>query len=207
MRDEPIVEFESGGPLSSSQRYFFIALVLLILNSFTALLFIFSVKRPVYDDPPNFLDVARYATQGVSLETIRGHINPAGPTSYIWMGAAVRLLRGDGLQDARLAVLFSWLLLGAGVLVLGRRSRFPQLWYAGLMVTLVFPHAMTAMSTVLTEGPAMLFALLGAMAIAEFVDRLDLSQGLPWLGILGGLLIGLAVTARQYYAALLPAAL
>jgi hypothetical protein len=171
------------------------------------LLFIISFRGPVYDDSLNLLDVVRYANKGVTLATIRSHINATGPTSFIWMATAVRLLRGDELRDARVAVLFAWLLLGIGALMLGRRSRFPQLWYAALMVTLVFPHALTAMSTVLTEGPAMLFALLGTITFTEFADRLAVSARFPWSGILGGLLMGLAVTARQYYVALLPAAL
>ena len=189
----------------SSHAYFCIALVLLILNSLSALVFIAMVRQPVYDDPLNFIDVERYTKQGVTLNTIRGHINAQGPTAYIWMACVVRLIGGDSLRDARLAVLFSWLLLGVGLLTGARYTRWPSLWYAAMMVTLVLPHALTAMSTVLTEGPALLFGVIGSMGFAEFVGA-DRPRRF-WLGSLSALFMGLAVTVRQYYAALPAAAL
>ncbi len=183
-----------------------LAIILLILNAISALLFIGLVNRPVFDDPNNFPDVHRYASEGVSVNTIRRHINPTGPTSFIWMAAAVRIFGGNRLRDARVAVLFSWLLLGIGMLIGARYSGFPQLWYAALLVTLVFPHTLTATASVLTEGPAMLFAMLGVLAWVESAVRPTITPRLMLLGMIGGLLIGIAATCRQYYLALLPAA-
>jgi hypothetical protein len=110
----------------------------LTLNAVSALLFIFSVHRAVYDDPNNFPDVRRYAREGVSANTIRHHQNPTGPTSFIWMAASLRILGGDELRDARLASLLSWVLLGTGILFLIEWSSYPQLWYAAFLATLYF---------------------------------------------------------------------
>src|SRR6478735_11649198 len=71
-------------------------LVILIfaLNVISAALFIGVVDRPVYDDKYNFRDVQLYAHNGLSVATLLAHRNPPGPTSFLWMAAGVRLLRG-----------------------------------------------------------------------------------------------------------------
>jgi hypothetical protein len=184
-----------------------LALIVLLLNVLSSVLFIATVKRPVYDDPNNLPDVHRYASEGVSLDTIRQHRNPTGPTSFLWMAAAVRILGGDELRDARLAVLASWVLLGSGILLWGAKSSSPQLWYFALLVTLVFPHTLTASATVLTEGPALLFATLGIFFWLKSVSESLPSPRFFFLSIVAGLLMGLAITCRQYYLALLLAAI
>jgi hypothetical protein len=176
------------------------------LNIISAGLFIALVHRPVYDDPFNVFDVHNYATRGLSMETLLSHRNPPGPTRFLWMAAGVRLLGGNELTDARIAVLVAWFLLAGGVLVGSRRTRFPQLWYGAFLATLVFPHAVEASATLLTKGPSLLFAVLGALAWTEFASEPNASPRAVLLGMLGGLSMGLAVTCRQYYLALLAAA-
>lgn len=192
--------------IAESRRTQRIALIVLVLNALSSLLFIATVKRPVYDDPNNLPDVHRYASEGVSPQTIRQHRNPTGPTSFLWMAAGLRILGGDELRDARLAALASWLFLGAGILLCAARSSSPQLWYSALLVTLVFPHTLTASATVLTEGPALLFATLGVFFWLEGVSQTSPSPRHFLLGIGGGLSMGIAITCRQYYLAFLPAA-
>ena len=183
-----------------------LALLLLALNLLSAALFIARVNRPVYDDGFNIYDVHQYAVRGLSLDSLRSQRNAPGPTSFIWMSLAVRLIGGNELRDARIGAFLSWLLLGMALLFGARFSRNPELWYGALLALLVFPHAVEAASTVLTEGPALFFALVGALAWTEFVSRAD-SSATTWLcGMLGGLFLGLAVTCRQYNLALLPAA-
>jgi len=63
-----------------------------------------------------------------------------------------------------------------------------------------------ATATVLTEGPALLFATLGSLLWIESASRPTATPSFLWLGIFGGLSIGIAVTCRQYYLALFPAA-
>lgn len=181
-------------------------LLVLAFNLISAALFISFVNRPVYDDGYNIYDVHRYATMGFSRDTIVSQRNAPGPTSFAWMAGAVRLIGGNELRDARIGALFSWVLLGAALLLGARFGRFPELWYAALLTLLVFPHAVEATATVLTEGPALLFAVAGALAWTEFVSRADFGAPAFLFGMLGCLSMGVAVTCRQYNLALLPAA-
>lgn len=181
-------------------------LVGLVLNLISAALFIGFVNRPFYDDGFNIVDVHHYATEGFTRASVMTQKNAPGPTSFAWMAAAVRLIGGNELRDARVGILFSWVLLGAILLAGARYGRWPELWYAALLTLLVFPHAVEAAATVLTEGPALLFAVLGALAWTEFVSRADLRPGSFVLGMLGAFSMGVAVTCRQYNMALLPAA-
>ena len=181
-------------------------LLVLAFNLISAALFIAFVNSPVYDDNFNIYDVHSYATKGFSLETLASQRNAPGPASFVWMAAAVRLIGGNELRDARVGALSSWVLLGIGILLGARSSRFQELWYAALLTLLVFPHAVEASATVLTEGPALFFAVIGALAWTEFVSREDFSTRALLFGILGCLSMGVAVTCRQYNLALLPAA-
>lgn len=189
-------------------RHTYLRLVILVLvfNLISAALFIGFVNRPVYDDAPNIYDVHNYAAKGFSLDTIEAQRNPPGPTSFAWMAAAVRVIGGNELRDARVGALLSWVLLGIGIFFGGRFSRYPELWYAALLAALVFPHSVEAAATVLTEGPALFFAMIGALVWTESVSRANLGTGTFVVGMFGCLSMGVAVTCRQYYLALLPAA-
>lgn len=177
------------------------------INVLTAILFMFTVRRPVYDDNGNMLDARAYAAHGISASTIRAQHDTPGPTSFIWMAFAIRLMGHDDLLDARMSVLLSWLLLFALTMVAVRHGEWAGLWYGALLATLILPHSLTAMAAVLTEGPALLFAVLGTIAWTEWVSGQDRPTSMPfaWV-IVGALLIGLAATSRQYYLALFPAA-
>jgi hypothetical protein len=203
-------ENEIGDPVAEGppRRGSLFPLVVLFFafNLISAALFIAFVNRPAYDDGFNIFDVHNYAEKGVSLDTLRVQRNAPGPTSFVWMATVVRLIGGNELRDARIGALLSWLLLGIGVFLGARFSRYPELWYGSLLTLLVFPHALTAAATVLTEGPALFFAVIGALAWTGFVARANSGTGALALGILGCLFLGLAVTCRQYNLALLPAA-
>lgn len=187
-------------------RYRKFILLILTLNIISAALFIGLTNRPVFDDPYNIVDVQRYAHTGFSIATVLSQQNPPGPSSFLWMAIGVRLLGGEVLRDARIAALVSWVILSVGVLVGARFGRFPRIWYGALLATLIFPHSVTATGTVLTEGPALVFAVLGSLAWIEFISRTRPTASCLLLGMLGGLSMGIAVTCRQYYLALLPAA-
>lgn len=184
-----------------------VLLAILFLNILSACLFIKLVNRPVYDDQYNISDVHTYATKGVSIASVRSNKNPPGPTGFAWMAATVRIIGGNELRDARIGALLSWILLGAGILVGARFTEFPQLWYGAFLATLLFPHSVESAALVLTEGPALLFAVSGSVLWVEFVSRPNLARRDLLLGLTGGLALGLAVTCRQYFLALLPAAL
>jgi hypothetical protein len=202
----PRVRNLQNGGRAWSERYFRLIILIFTLNVISAALFIGLVNHPVYDDQYNIFDVQSYARKGLSVATLLSHRNPPGPTSFLWMAAGVRLLGGEELRDARIATLLSWVLLLVGILVGARHSSFPQIWYGALLTALVFPHSVTATATVLTEGPALLFATLGSLTWIESVSQPTATPSSILLGTIGALSMGIAVTCRQYYLALLPAA-
>ena len=191
---------------ANSRNYLRLVFTAFVLNLLSAFLFIDVVNRPVYDDPYNISDVHNYAANGVSITTLRSQRNPPGPLSFLWMAAAVRLVGGEELRAARLGSVASWIFLTAVVLVAARYSNFPNLWCGALLVTLVFPHSVEATSTVLTEGPALLFAVAGALAWTEFIWQQTADHHATILGLVGGLSIGASIVCRQYNLALLAAA-
>ena len=193
----------SGGTTRSLAN---LIVVTFSLSTLSAILFMFLVNRPVYDDVYNIFDVDAYAHQGVSVSTIQAQKNAPGPVSFIWMAAGVHLLEGGELRDARLAVLSSWIILVIAMLIIAPHTSYPRLWYGALLATLIFPHSLTATATLLTEGPALLFAVLGAIAWTEAVTQPSITARVFALGIAGGLALGTATISRQYYLTLLAAA-
>lgn len=209
MKPGALASLETAARTASSQyakSVFRITAILVVCNLLSAVLFISFVNRPAYDDAFNIYDVHQYATKGVSVATVRAQRNAPGPTSFIWMAGAVRLLGGDELRAARIGALLSWVLLAAGILWGARFSRSPELWYAALVTLLVFPHAVEAACTLLTEGPALFFALLGALGWVAFVERGGWRISSLLCGMAASLFLGISVTCRQYNLALLPAA-
>jgi hypothetical protein len=189
------------------KHYLYALVVVFAINALSAILFMLVVNHPVFDGGSNLHDVHAYVVHGISVASIHAQHNPPGPLSFIWMAIAVRLTGHYELLTAGMAVLFSWFLLVAGTIIAGRYSQWPQLWYSAALSALIFPHSMTAIATILTEGPGILFALLGVLFWTEAASRLNRisSSSLTWL-IVGGLFIGLSITSRQYYLALLPSA-
>src|SRR5437899_5419508 len=167
-------------------------ILVLVLNLISAALFIGFVNRPVYDDGFNIYDVHQYAVSRFSHDALVSQRNAPGPTSFAWMAAAVRLIGGNELRDARVGALLSWVFLAIGLLLGARFGRFAELWYAGLLTLLVFPHAVEAAATVLTEGPALFFAVIGAVAWTAFVSRADFGARAFLFGIFGCLSMGVA---------------
>ena len=192
---------------ASIRNYHRLTVLLFFLNTLTALLFILFVNHADYDEVYHLPDVHRYAHEGVTANSIRAHINAPGPLAYLWMALAVRMFPGNELRSARASILVCWLLLGAGILAAARYTRFPSFWYSALFVTLAFPHALIATALVMTDGPALLLATLGTLMWVEFLSLPTFDLDREPVGVAGGVLVGLAITCRQYFLALLPAGL
>jgi hypothetical protein len=175
------------------------------LTALSSVLFILLMNRPVYDDVFNITDVHAYAQKGVTVPTIRAQTNPPGPLSFIWMATGVRVFGIGELRAARLAVLLSWFALVIGVLSAAPFTSCPRLWYGALLCALVFPHSVIATATLLTEGPALFFAVLGIIAWTEAFSRPKVTAFVLILALVGSLAIGAAIVSRQFYLAL-PAA-
>lgn len=190
-----------------ARQYLYAVAIVFAVNALSAILFMVSVRSPEYDDAYNMADVHAYAAHGISAASIRAQYNAPGPTSFIWMATAARLIGHDELLDARIAILLSWCLVTAVIIVGARYSEWPELWYGALLATLVFTHTAIASATALTEGPSLLFALTGVLAWTESASRRTRINTASFIGLMiGGLSIGLAITCRQYFMALLPAA-
>jgi hypothetical protein len=204
--DKPQAQHRQIGGRARARPYFKLVIVAFALNVISAALFIVLVNRPVYDDQYNLRDVQNYAHNGLSVTTVLSHRSPPGPTSFLWMAAGVHLLHGGELRGARIANLISWVLLFFGILVGACYGNFPQIWYAALLAALVFPHTVMSAATTLTEGPALFFALMGALIWIESASRPTVTASSFSLLILAGFSMGIAVSCRQYYLALFPAA-
>lgn len=184
-------------------KYLYLLIFLGAVSVFSSLCFINTVSTPVFDDTFNIIDVQRYVAEGVSSETIRQHVNSPGPTSYLWIGIAAKQL-GNSLSAYRIGALISWVLLITIACFLAIKCKEREWILVSAITALTFPHATMSMSLVLTEGPALMFACTGSWLWinAYSKNRPGWSQAISILT--GGLLMGLSVTARQYYLALLP---
>ena len=180
---------------------------LLLVNLISALLFIALVNRPVFDDLNNLPDVSRYAHSGVSAATVAAHHNPAGPGSFVWMAGFLRGTGGKRVTGREAGGLPELGIAGSGnsgrvrargvsESVAGRSGIHPG----------VSPYFLTAMGTVLTEGPALLFATSGALLWLEIFRRETVGGRGVAAAMAAGLCMGLAAVSRQYYLALFAAA-
>ena len=174
----------------------------------SALLFMVVVPRPVFDDASNLQDVNHYSQDGVTMETIKHQVNPAGPFSYVWIGLNGKLMGGT-LWAFRLVNALSFISLGGILLWYGMRY---SVILMSICTLLVNPYLPLASATILTEVPSLLALTLGVLLWLEgladiFADRGEhIGTGSLRIAkcIFGGMLLGIAITGRQYYLAILP---
>lgn len=175
----------------------------------SAACFILLSNHPVSDDPYNLPDVLRYARSGVTTASLKAHINPAGPLSYVIIAAFGTPL-GGALWSYRLVNLLCFAVLFA---LLYRRSLGGMQYAAAAILVLTNPYLPLASATILTELPALLVFMAGVALWMSGLDRLadPAAQEQPIRDVVtflaGSLLLGASVIARQYYAAVLPAML
>lgn len=176
---------------------------LLGLHLLSALLFIAVVAEPKFDEKNMLRDAARYTREGVTLDALRDHVNAPGPGSYLWLCLPTWLL-GARLWAYRLGAWASWLVLGAWLLRPREPSADELPGAPILLAALVFPHSAVCTALMLTEGPALLAAVVGAtLWIRGTFGEGDRGRAPRQLG--GAVVIGLAIICRQYYLALVPA--
>ncbi len=58
-----------------TKQYLYAVTLVFAFNALSAILFMVSVRRPVYDDQFNMFDVHAYAVHGISLAAIRAQRN------------------------------------------------------------------------------------------------------------------------------------
>jgi len=171
---------------------------LIILNSiffFSSFLFIILSKRLIFDDINNLRDILRYNSEGLTIETIKNHINPAAPLSYIII-SLIGTLFGAKLWSWRLAVLLGWIIL---YLSLALNKNLQKKSNAIFFVITACFYSATASASILTEIYGLVFLTLGIIYYF-FLNRKDNNNE-----IFAFLFFGLAIICRQYYLCLIPA--
>ena len=173
----------------------------ILLSSFT---FIFLSTNQVFDEPSNLQDIIRYKCCWPSIDQIKNQINPPGPLSFIWI-SYIGFFLGDDLYGYRLAVYASWLIIFCVFYVLANTPEVNRT-NSALLILLSATHLPTAMSTLLTEGPALMFALTGILCLI-LITRIKNSSKirLSILTLSFGLCIGASIISRQYYLCIIPA--
>jgi hypothetical protein len=168
----------------------------------SALLFIAIVSQPVFDESNNLPDVLRYSELGITGETIKRHVNPAGPFAYVWIGVIGKFL-GGGLWSFRLVNVFSLFALGAVLFHFGQRNFATA---ASACAVLVNPYLPLASATILTELPSLLALTVGALLWLKGLSGISTPDWRSSAKLIGaGALVGISITGRQYYLAALPA--
>ncbi len=137
---------------------------------------------------------------GFNTTTLYRHVPPTGVSSHLWFAFWMWLFPGINFIGLRLITCAALLLL-AGVTCLNFRAMSvtsQQKILAVSLFMLVCPYFFLSVSTVMTEGPALLFLFAGLLLLA--LSRFE--RLLPFF--MGSLLLGLTTIARFYYIPLLP---
>jgi hypothetical protein len=173
-----------------------------------SIIYVSTHNYPVFDDSFNLTDIKRYAQHGLNIKSIQQHANPAGLASYVWAGVIGKIF-GDNLVSYRLSMWMAWVLIFLIFTLLQpnlENSPVPLFTFSILFLISDF-YSLLAASTLLTEGPSLLFALTGFWILTISIQK-DFTRQKPFiftLNVIASLLVGLAVISRIYYITLIPA--
>ena len=182
----------------SYRQYF---LIICIFYLVTASILAILVQFGVMDEDFHLDSTLPFAQDGVNLTTLYRHVPPTGVASHIWFAFWLWLIPGINYIGLRLTTCAALLLLSG--LAFGQLKTYSvesqRKILAVSLFMLVCPYFFLSVSTVMTEGPGLVFLFAGLLLIL----RSQLQQLLPFF--LGCMLLGLATIARFYYIPLLPA--
>ncbi|MCX6217289.1 hypothetical protein [Spirosoma sp.] len=180
------------------RRYFLvICLLYLVIAAVLAVL----VRWGVMDEDFHLESSLPFAKSGVNSTTLYNHVPPTGVSSHIWFAAWVWLFPGITYVGLRLitcaflVVLVAWTYTHMKTLSTDSQRKV----LAATLFMLAFPYFFLSVSTVMTEGPSMLYLIAGLLLLS--ISRLQ--RLLPFF--LGCLFLGLTTISRFYYIPLLPA--
>jgi hypothetical protein len=184
---------------NKAYRRYFLASCLIYLA--VAALLATLVRWGVMDEDFHLESSKPFALLGVNGTTLYNHVPPTGVSSHIWFAFWIWLIPGItyiGLRlitCAFLAVLAVW--------VYAQMKQFSAATQKKILAVslfmLSFPYFFLSTSTVMTEGPSLLFLFAGLLLLA--LSRFE--RLLPFF--LGCLLLGITTISRFYYIPLLPA--
>ncbi|WP_420149697.1 hypothetical protein [Spirosoma sp.] len=179
------------------QRILFVCIFYLVVASLLAVL----VRYGVMDEDFHLTAGKSFVDSGLNRTTLYNHIPPTGVASHLWYAFWMWLLPGISFVGLRL-ITCAVLALVVGLTYFKLRTLSTTLqrrFLAASWFTFISPYFFLSTSTVMTEGPALLFVFAGLLLL--FVSQL---QNLFPL-FLASLFLGLATVARFYYIPLLPA--
>ena len=180
------------------RQYFLISCVFyLVAAGILAIL----VQFGVMDEDFHLGSTLPFARDGVNLTTLYRHVPPTGVASHIWFAFWLWLIPGINYIGLRLTICVALLLLAG--LAYEQLKAYPvesqRKLLAVSLFMLVCPYFFLSVSTIMTEGPGLVFLFAGLLLIRwSRLERL-----IPFF--LGCMLLGLATIARFYYIPLLPA--
>ncbi|MFD2937132.1 hypothetical protein [Spirosoma flavum] len=180
-------------------RQYFLAIwaFYLLIASLLAIL----VRYGVMDEDFHLAASRSFANFGVNPTTLSNHVPPTGVASHIWFALWIWLFPGINYIGLRLITCAGIAILaGCTFVQLKNISVVSQRKIVAVsLFMLAFPYFFLSVSTVMTEGPALLCLFAGLLLL--FVSRLQ--HLLPFF--LGCLLLGFTTIARFYFIPLLPA--
>ncbi|RYF66568.1 MAG: hypothetical protein EOO39_22780, partial [Cytophagaceae bacterium] len=163
--------------------------------------FAIRVHYGVMDEDFHLSASQSFADGGVNRSTLYHHLPPTGVASHIWFALWLRLFPGISYIGLRLISCMALGVLAVFTFFQLKTSRVAsqKTVLAATLFMLAFPYFFLSVSTLMTEGPSLLF--LGTGLLFLFMSRF---QHLLPFG-LGCLLLGLTTIARFYFIPLLPA--
>ncbi|GAB3021147.1 hypothetical protein [Spirosoma pulveris] len=184
---------------SKTYRRYFLIICLVYLGVAAVLAVL--VQWGVMDEDFHLESSLPFAKSGVNTTTLYNHVPPTGVSSHIWFAIWIWLFPGITYVGLRLitcgflVVLVVWAYIHLKTLsTIAQRKLL-----AATLFMLAFPYFFLSVSTVMTEGPSMLYLFAGLL----FLSISRLQRLLPFF--LGCLLLGLTTISRFYYIPLLPA--
>ena len=178
-------------------RYFIAvcAFYLLIAGTLAVL-----VQYGVMDEDFHLENIRPFVQSGLNRSTLYHFVPPTGVGSHLWFAFWMWLFPGITFVGLRVTTCAALLVL-AGCTYFQLKTVSVTTQYTILATSLfmlVCPYFFLSVSTVMTEGPALLFLFAGSLLL--LISRLE--RLLPFF--LGCLLLGLTTIARFYYIPLLP---
>lgn len=158
------------------------------------------VQYGVMDEDFHLENIRPFVQSGVNRSTLYHFVPPTGVGSHLWFAFWLWLFPGLNFVGLRVITCAALLVL-AGCTYFQLKTvsvALQQTILATSLFMLVCPYFFLSVSTVMTEGPALVFLFAGALLL--LVSRFR--RLLPFF--LGCLFFGLTTIARFYYIPLLP---
>jgi hypothetical protein len=179
-----------------------IAVAFIVAQLLLAAMFALEYGGYSQDEGAGLRDVSRYVADGVTIESLRDHVNAAGPLAFVAMAMSGEAV-GDLHLGSRLLSLFA---AAASALLMFRIARCiggsKTAAAIASALLLVNPYAPLAAGSMLTESFSIMLLLFG---VYLWIGAISLEGQPTWSPRIwaAALVLGLSVTSRQYYLAVI----